>query len=220
MGRPKLLLPFGDSTVLVSLLDALREGGVGGALLVLAPAETSEADAALHELAQGLARDRELAQDWKLHLAINPQPERGMLSTLQAGVAALPPGFLDDPENTLLVSPADLPALSPETVRKVIEARERTGAQLVVPVMEPSKESRGGATRGAPQRKGRRRGHPLALSPARVREIAGLDPSVGLRQLLQRHADRLLEVPVSDPGTFRDVDRPEDLGELRNLRTP
>jgi len=190
MGRPKLLLPFGGSTVLGSLLDALEEGGAGGVVLVLAPAETSDADATLHELARHRG----------LEVAVNPQPERGMLSSLQAGVAALSPAFLESPDNTLLVTPADLPTLSPETVRKVIEARERTGAGLVVPVTE------------APDGAGaRRRGHPLALSPARVREIAELDPAIGLRQLLQRHADEVLEVPVSDPGAFRDVDRPGDL---------
>jgi molybdenum cofactor cytidylyltransferase len=199
MGRPKLLLPFGASTVLGSLVTALTEGGVDPVLLVLAPAERSDADAALHRF----------AREKRLETALNPEPERGMLSSIQTGVAALPPRFVDAPGATLLITPADLPALSPATVARLIEARETAGAPLAVPVIEPGVETEVG------EQGRRRRGHPLAIAGALVPEIAELDPRVGLRQLLERHAAELLEVPVADPGAVRDVDAPEDLATLR-----
>lgn len=194
MGRPKLLLPFGDSTVLGSLVAALQDGGVGSVLLVLAPEDTSPADAALHRF----ARER------RLQVAVNPSPERGMLSSIQAGVASLSAAFLESPRHTLLITPADLPALAPATVRAVVEAREAVGAPLAVPVVE-----------GMDKAGGRRRGHPLALVSALAREIAELDPEIGLRQLLELHADEVLEVPVEDPGAVRDVDWPADLAPPR-----
>jgi len=62
---------------------------------------------------------------------------------------------------------------------------------------------------------GGRRGHPLAISPPLAAEISDLDPEVGLRQLLERHPERVLEVPVDDPGCLRDLDTPEDYLELQ-----
>lgn len=191
MGRPKLLLPFGKTTVLGSLVAALQEGGVETVLLVLASEDTSPADAALHRF----------ARDHGLEVAVNPKPERGMLSSIQTGVAALPAAFLKVPHHTLLIAPADLPALSPATVRAVVEAREGVGAPLAVPVVQ--------------EKRGKRRGHPLALATALAMEIADLDPEIGLRQLLELHAEEVLEVSVEDRGAVRDVDRPEDLVRLR-----
>jgi molybdenum cofactor cytidylyltransferase len=60
-----------------------------------------------------------------------------------------------------------------------------------------------------------RRGHPLAVAPRLVSEIPGLDPAVGLRQLLERRPDEVVEVPVDDPGAVRDLDTPDDYERLR-----
>ncbi len=70
------------------------------------------------------------------------------------------------------------------------------GAPLAVPVFEG------------------RRGHPLAIAPRLIPEIATLDPEVGLRQLRERHASAALELAVEDPGTIQDVDTPEDYERL------
>src|SRR5512147_2848653 len=74
MGRPKLLLPWGESTIVGSLVAALRTAGVSPLALVAAPGD---------EALQTWARAAGLV------VGINPLPERGMLSTIQAGLAAL-----------------------------------------------------------------------------------------------------------------------------------
>lgn len=171
MGRPKLLLPFRGGTILGSLIQALREGGVSGIVLVAAPGD-------------------EALRDWGaaagVRVAVNPEPERGMLSTILAGIAAA-----GDAE-TLVVCPADLPALLPSTVRAVLAEQ----APLVVP-----------SYRG-------RRGHPLVISPELIPEIRTLHLEVGLRELLDRHPERLRIVEVDDPGAVRDVDTPEEYRTL------
>jgi molybdenum cofactor cytidylyltransferase len=182
MGRPKLLLPWGESTVVGSLVAALLDGGVEHLCLVTAPGD------------EALAR---WGEERSLGVAVNPTPQRGMLSSIQTGVAALAPV-----EGPLLVTPADLPELSAATVRRLLEALTAAGSPLAVPLH-----------RG-------RRGHPLAVAPARVPEIAALDPAVGLRQLLERHAAEVLEVPVDDPGCLRDIDTPEDYRRLTGLGAP
>lgn len=163
--------------------------------LVVGPAEGPDA------AGRDAARLREWATREGLTVAVNPEPERGMLSSILAGLDALggAAAFAYAGE-TLLVTPADLPRLDPSTVRATLDALHREDAPLAVPVHLG------------------RRGHPLAISPRLVREIPELDLSVGLRQLLERHADGVLEVPVDDPGCVRDLDTPEDFDRLRSTR--
>lgn len=171
MGRPKLLLPFRDGTLLGSLIEALREGGVSEIVLVVAPG-----DEAL----------RAWGAEAGVRVAVNPEPERGMLSTIREGIAAA------GSEERIVVCPADLPALRPSTVRTVL-AQE---SPLTVP-----------SYRG-------RRGHPLAISPELIPEIGTLHLEVGLRELLDRHPERLRTIEVDDPGCVRDVDTPEEYQAL------
>lgn len=182
MGRAKLLLPFADTTVLGAVLRALREGGASRVVTVLAE------------------DDRDL-QRWAtaqpIQTAFNSEPGRGMLSTILCGLQALGgTRSLQQARTTVLICPGDLPALSPDTVGKVIDAVD-DGALLAVP------EHRG------------RRGHPLAIAPSLLSEIPGLDPRIGLRQLLQRNPDAVRRVSVDDAGILRDVDTPEDYERLR-----
>lgn len=182
MGRPKLLLPFGTSTILGSLASALRAGGASPVVIVAAPD-----DAELQEWARGFGAV----------VAINPDPDRGMLSSIREGIAALGgTARLAQRREVVLVAPGDLPALRPATVAELLWRRAAAGAPLAVPAFQG------------------KRGHPLAIAPDLLPEIETLDLSVGLKELLERHAAAVLEVPVDDPGAVRDVDTPEDYESL------
>lgn len=182
MGRPKLLLPWAGGTLVGSLVASLRGGGVSTVLLVTAPGD---------EDLQGWARQAGVA------VAVNPAPERGMLSTILEGLAALGgAAALAGRSELLLVSPADLPALRPDTIARLIREVTDSGAPLAVPVY-----------RG-------KRGHPLAIAQVLIPEIETLDPGVGLKQLVDRHAAELLEIEVEDAGVVMDVDTPEEYENL------
>jgi molybdenum cofactor cytidylyltransferase len=56
-----------------------------------------------------------------------------------------------------------------------------------------------------------RRGHPVGFSSAFYRQICEAAGDEGAKSLLRAHEDRLVKVPVGDPGVLRDIDRPEDL---------
>ena len=185
MGRPKLLLPYRGSTVVGSLVAALAAGGVGEVVLVVASDRGS------------LARWGRAAG---LTVAVNPDPSRGMLSSVRVGIAALGGAVALSPRGApLLVAPGDLPALRPATVAALLRSFAATAAPLAVPVH-----------RG-------RRGHPLLISPRLIAEIDRLDPAVGLRQLLARHPGELLRVEVDDPGVLHDVDTSEDYRRLAGV---
>ncbi len=205
MGRPKLLLPWGDAgedagpgggTVLGSLLAALYAGGAGRVALVLAPVDDSPRGRAAAELAAWAADLPGLT------VADNPDPERGMLSSVRAGLEGLGgTSALAAAGTPLLITPGDLPALRAATVAAVVSALAG-GARLAVP-----------AHRG-------RRGHPLGIAPDLLPEIDALALDRGLRQLLERHPGEIVEVPVDDPGAVRDVDTPQQYAELAGERLP
>ncbi|HEV3075456.1 MAG TPA: NTP transferase domain-containing protein [Thermoanaerobaculia bacterium] len=193
MGRPKLLLPFGDGTVLGALVGALRVAGVSPIVVVAAAGDPEMRAWCADAIAAAATTDAA-----GLTVALNAAPERGMLSSILAGLAALGgAGTLVGGRATLLVCPGDLPALRPDTVVELLRRREAAGAGLAVPVY-----------RG-------RRGHPLAVAPVLIPEIESLDPGRGLRQLLDLHPDDLLTVEVDDPGCVADLDTPEDYERLR-----
>ncbi|MGH9464264.1 MAG: nucleotidyltransferase family protein [Thermoanaerobaculia bacterium] len=180
MGRPKLLLPWQGTTLLDHLVGNLRQGGADRLVLV-----ARSDDSALADWAAVAGVD----------LTVNPDPARGMLSSVWCGLAALGAAAIAQVAEALLVCPADHPAVRPETVAALL-ARLRAGALLAVPTHDG------------------RRGHPLAIGPALVTEILALDLEVGLRQLLERRSDVLVELPVDDPGVVLDVDTPEDYERL------
>lgn len=197
MGRPKLLLPAGGETVVGATVRPLVEGGADRICLVVGPLTNPN----------GEDRDAGRLRDWALQhdftVAVNPDPERGMLSSILEGITALGgAAHLAAAGEVLLVTPADLPGLRPSTVRAVLRARAEADAALAVPVVTLRERAK--------------KGHPLAIAPRLLPEVADLDLDVGLRQLLDRHPDDLLRVPVDDPGCIRDVDTPEEYRRMQD----
>ena len=182
MGRPKLLLPLGDSTVLGRLVDSLENGGVDRIILVIPP-------------------DGDELQTWadrrEIEVAVNPHPERGMLSTILCGLRRIhspnrtSEGSLESP---LLISPSDLPGITSDTIRRLLE-KLPCEQKLIVPTY-----------RG-------KRGHPLLIAPELIPELFELDPQIGLKQIRELHD--VLEMPVDDPGIVCDVDTPDDYDRFR-----
>lgn len=117
----------------------------------------------------------------------NPDYARGMLSSVQAGVAAA------DPATALfLIALADQPSIPPELIAHLIAVFEERRPGMLVPTFDGQ------------------RGHPLLIDARYRAEIANLNPDVGLRELLQRHPDDLLLLPVSVEAVIRDLDTREE----------
>jgi CTP:molybdopterin cytidylyltransferase MocA len=109
-----------------------------------------------------------------------------MFSTIQTGMA-----FAMGDE-ALVILPADMPFVKPETVVSVIAECRRTNA--------PVAASFNG-----------RHGHPLAL-PARLRDaLLEANPAGNLKELLKGLNETPASLEVDDEGVVRDVDTPKDL---------
>lgn len=171
MGKPKPLLLWLGEPLLVRVVRALGSGGARSVRVVV-----SDPDVA------ALAGDRAV---W------NPCPERGMLSSVQCGLATLPA------ECALLVCPCDLPLLTAEPVRQIIAAWNGDPEAIVVPTF------------------GFRRGHPTLFGPEVARRISQMDPQrEGLNALVRRCEAGMVTVETEDPGPILDADTPEEWAEL------
>ena len=114
MGREKVLLPFGSSTILETVLSKLQTAGVGRVVVVVRP-----------DLVEAAARARAAGAD----VVVNPHPEGEMLESIRLGVAALPPEI-----DAFFVWPADHPAIRASTLDRLSGRAARSRA--VLPVFE------------------------------------------------------------------------------------
>ena len=170
-GGAKLLAEVDGQTVLDRTLKCLFDAFIERVVLVVAPgADYSSA---------------RWAEDKRLRIVVNPDPSRGMFSSIQEGLR----DAVGDP---LLVLPADMPFVSTSSVNAVINAAVLKKA-IVAPVFQG------------------RRGHPVAF-PARLREAIVNAPATStLKDALEASEAERVEIEVADPGILHDVDRPEDL---------
>jgi len=170
----KLLALVDGESLLDRTLTSLLNAGVTTIVVVLSP----EADL-------GAVR---CLQDSRVHRVVNPDPSRGMFSSIQTGLAAAAAAGGDP----VLVLPADMPFVAPATVRLVADECVRVNQPVV-------------ATRGG------RRGHPLALPGRLVSQLVSQSATHSLKDALARLGVESIHLEVDDGGVLRDVDVPADL---------
>ena len=181
MGRPKLLLPWGDTTVIGHLLSQWRELGAKQIGIVLRPQDALLA-AELDRL--GFPRFDRIE---------NPQPERGMFSSIRC--AADWTGWKSEIETWAIVL-GDQPHLRPETLRQLLEfhfANADTISQL---------EFDGHAR------------HPV-LVPRRAFQELKTSAAETLKGFLNHTSIRCLRCSAADPGLALDLDTPEDYARAK-----
>jgi molybdenum cofactor cytidylyltransferase len=170
-GGAKLLARIGGDVLLDRTLGSLLDGGVDRAIVVVAPRADFRAS-------------RRLA-DARVQVIVNPDPSRGMFSSIRAGLAVAD----GDP---VLVLPADMPFVTPVTVAAVLRACVHQHG-IVAPVYSG------------------RRGHPVALPASMRSAILREPPETTLKAALAATGAAWTDVAVDDAGILRDVDRPADL---------
>src|SRR6266851_1340339 len=170
-GGKKLLTPIDGEPLLDRTIGALLNGGVDQVIVVVAP----DADV--------LKRDVNAFSDARVWPVVNPDPSRGMFSSLQAGMA-------EAQGEALLVLPADMPFVDSGTVAVLLDVFASRPAIV------------------SPRYQGKR-GHPVILPPALRDEIRAADATLTLHDILKRHPDERVDLDVEDRGVVRDVDRKE-----------
>ena len=119
---------------------------------------------------------------------LNPQPERGMGSSIACAVNAT------SHSDGWCLLPADMPYVMASTTSQLIDAL-CSGAALAAPCYQG------------------RRGHPVAFSNRFVDALCALDGDTGARNILEQNARQLTSIITDDAGVLVDIDTALDLGK-------
>jgi CTP:molybdopterin cytidylyltransferase MocA len=171
LGAPKAAAWADGRTFVEAVLRTLHEAGIGDVRVVLSAglAESLVPDPVLPALA-----------------VVNPDPARGMLSSVRCGLDALPAGL-----DAVLLWPVDHPRVSSATIRALVSAHAASAAPVVVPIHAGV------------------RGHPVVFDARVLPELLAAPPDVGARAVVHAHADRL-ELAVDDGAVTEDIDSAAD----------
>ena len=180
-----------------------------------------------------------------IRMVRNPDFESGMFSSVQAGLRAVPaqeppaendagdaqynmktPAFAQ-PSAGALLFPADVPLVTPETIRAVLAA-------VQLPAFERNTACPGAQAAFSGDRFFRpaasplfaqpicrdenfqdRNGHPLWIAASVFDEVLSYKGDGGLKAVRDLHGDRLLRILTDDEGCVLEMDTPEDFQRLQ-----
>jgi molybdenum cofactor cytidylyltransferase len=176
MGRPKLLLPWGGTTVLGSLLHQWHSIGAKQLGVVCSGNDVS------------LAAEINRPGQPRAEAIVNPQPERGMFSSVRC--AASWNGWKTDLTH-YVISLGDQPHLRKETLAALLSFAGVHPAAICQP---------GRAGRGK---------HPLVLPKTVFKQLQNTTAET-LKHFVQACGVPVQRLEIDDVGLDLDIDRPED----------
>jgi molybdenum cofactor cytidylyltransferase len=182
MGRPKLLLPWKDTTVIGRLISQWRAVGAAQIAVVHRPNDGALA-AELNCL--GLS---------PFDCIENPQPERGMFSSIAC--AANWPGWKKEVSAWVIVL-GDQPHLRLGTLQKLLEFHRLHPDAFCQP-----------AFHGEPK-------HPVILPPSAFHHLK-TSKAATLKDFLKQIPCRSVQCEMDDAGLSLDIDTPEDYKRALN----
>jgi len=183
MGSPKALLPDPEGRPFVArIIRTLVSAGLTDVLVITGSQHDAIAAALADDHLSSAAR-----------LARNTDPSRGQLSSIWTALDSCP----SDAEG-LLMTLVDVPMITSETVRAVVEAWTGTRSSVVRPIVDG------------------RRGHPVIFDRRLFDELRTAPLESGARVVVRAHWEESVDVPVDDPGSVADIDTPAEYERLRN----
>ena len=172
MGSPKPLLSLNGETFVDRLIGTFSD--ICHPIIVV--------------LGYGAERVRAgMKREPEVEIVVNAAPERGMLSSLQCGLARVPAGA-----EAVIFTPVDYPCIRKSTV----EALGRADGAVVIAGFEG------------------KRGHPVRVSRAVAAELLSLPDDAQARDVIRLHAAGTLLLETGDPGILNDIDTPQAYNEL------
>jgi molybdenum cofactor cytidylyltransferase len=176
MGYPKALLPLRDDAFLTRILRTLKAIGMPKPVIILGKAAS---------LIQPQIKD------WPADIYINPNPDRGQLSSIQLALSHIPPEFVAG-----MIWPVDQPAVSENLVRRLVDLFLISGSRIACPLY------------------GNKRGHPAIFHRALFREFMEAPLEEGPKKIIIRHQEATALLPTEEPASVQDIDTPEDYEAL------
>lgn len=181
-GQPKQLLDWNGVPMVTHVADVALAAELSPVIVVLGHA-AEDVQAALAR------RPVRIATNWRW--------EEGLGTSVQTGLAALPPDT-----DAAIFLPCDQPGMTPDLLRRLVARFGETGAPIVCPVYQG------------------RRASPTLFARPLFRELAGITGDEGGRTLILRYPDAVETVEVENPDLLVDVDTPEEYEQQRPRSVP
>lgn len=179
MPEQKLLLPIaGYATMLDAVIDHAQASRLDQ-LIVVSGAERRRVAA--------------IAAARGVECVYNPRYIEGQSSSLQAGLAQLPP------QTAAMILLGDQPFITAEIIDALIAAYRENEVAAVAPLGP-----------------GGRRGNPVLFSAALFGELMQITGDQGGRRILERHRGETLFLQLDDAAVVTDIDTIEQYQEYRN----
>ncbi len=182
MGTPKALLEIQGEAFLERLIRVLSTTCQPIAVVLGHDAERIRAGISIHTEAI---------------FTTNPDPERGMFSSLQCALAEVPASA-----EAVLFTPVDYPGIQPATVAAIARAFTTGRSPVTIPRYQGQ------------------RGHPVCISRDLRQQMLALPATGQAHDLIRSYREQTCFVEVDDPGILADIDNPEDYQNLRANLAP
>ena len=186
-GGRKLLAPWRGGTILEASLATALNAPVAGVTLVSGHDRDE-----IERVARDVARRHEAGR--KLAIVHAADHRDGFSASLKAGVAALPASA-----EAVFVFLGDMPKIPPHVPALLMQGMADPGLVAALPLHDDLP------------------GHPVLIRRELFPEIMALSGDVGAKPVLARYTARTVFCPVDDRGVLIDIDRPEDIAELRDV---
>lgn len=174
MGSPKALLEYQGKPFLEHLLEVTRQPKISTTRVVLGAG------------AEEIRRRLTLADEM---LVLNPDWERGQLSSVQAGIRSLPQTGVDG----IILCLIDHPLISRALVAALIQEFYAGGKRIVLPTHNG------------------KRGHPVIFASSLFEELLNAPMERGARSVVWAHPREIAEVPTEEQGVILNLNNPDTL---------
>lgn len=168
--QPKALLQLDDSNFMCEIITGMRSAGLSHIVVVLGfHAE---------EIRPEVPNDVEIA--------VNPNPEKDMLSSLLTGL-----GMAGEDHSGALIALVDYPLVKKTTYTALVEEHRRAPGCIISPVYD------------------NHGGHPVIFPRVLFDELATAPLNIGARHVVRANPEKRRFVSVDDPGIRIDINTPE-----------
>jgi len=172
MGEPKLLLPFAEKTIIETVIQTVMRSDIKHIIVVLG----SEKD-----------KIRNKISDYPVIITENQEYQKGMLSSIQCGLGALP-----DDTDAIMILLGDQPMVTGPVIDQLADTYRHTDKGILIAV-----------------HKGKR-GHPIIINTKYKKDIKQLGSENSMNDFTKKFAPEILEVETGTTEILRDIDTPED----------
>jgi molybdenum cofactor cytidylyltransferase len=176
MGYPKALLPVGRDIFITRILRTLRKIELPKPIVILG---------------RTAPIIRPQIEDWAADIYINPDPDRGQLSSIQLALSHVTPKFMAG-----MIWPVDLPVVSEDLVRRLVQLFASSEPKIAFP------------------KYGAKSGHPAIFHRTLFPEFMEISPDDGPKKILSRHKRGWAVLATEEPACVQDIDTPMDYRKL------